>query len=165
MGGGVLCNRMTSSNGIVSPLLALCEGNPSVCGGFPSQRPVPQSFDVLFLFICAWTNGWTNNRDVVDLRRYRAHYDVTVMKPQSGVLSTLWACCQTSWTFYEINQLRLSHGWLFYMICAWTNAWANNRDTGDLRRHRAHYDVIVIKLDTFDGFTYIFCEMWNGFVR
>ena len=24
-----------------SALLALCEGNPSVTGGFPSQRPVP----------------------------------------------------------------------------------------------------------------------------
>ena len=24
--------------------------------------------------------------------------------------------------------------------------WANNRDAGDLRRHRAHYDVIVMSL-------------------
>ena len=30
------------------------------------------------------------------------------------------------------------------LICAWTNDWANNRDAGDLRRHRAHYDVIVL---------------------
>ena len=28
------------------------------------------------------------------------------------------------------------------LICAWTNDWVNNGDTGDLRRHRAHYDVI-----------------------
>ena len=27
------------------------------------------------------------------------------------------------------------------LICAWTNGWVNHRDTGDLRRHRAHYDV------------------------
>ena len=31
-----------------SALLALCEGNPPVTGGFPSQRPVTQSFDVFF---------------------------------------------------------------------------------------------------------------------
>ena len=31
-----------------SALLALCEGNPPVTGGFPSQRPVTRSFDVLF---------------------------------------------------------------------------------------------------------------------
>ena len=29
-----------------SALLALCEGNPPVTGGFPSQRPVTRSFDV-----------------------------------------------------------------------------------------------------------------------
>ena len=30
------------------------------------------------------------------------------------------------------------------LICAWINRWVNNRETGDLRRHRAHYDAIVI---------------------
>ena len=30
------------------------------------------------------------------------------------------------------------------LICAWTNDCANNRDTGDLRRHRANYDVTVL---------------------
>ena len=28
------------------------------------------------------------------------------------------------------------------LICAWTNGWVNNQDAGDLRRHRAHYDVM-----------------------
>ena len=31
-----------------------------------------------------------------------------------------------------------------FLIGAWTNGWVNNRDTGDLRRHRAHHDVIVM---------------------
>ena len=31
----------------------------------------------------------------------------------------------------------------FSLICAWINDWVNNRETGDLRRHRIHYDVIV----------------------
>ena len=44
-----------------SALLALCEGNPPVTGGFPSQRPITQRFD--FSLICARTNGWANNRD------------------------------------------------------------------------------------------------------
>ena len=29
-------------------------------------------------------------------------------------------------------------------ICAWINRWVNNREAGDLRRYRAHYDVIVM---------------------
>ena len=32
----------------------------------------------------------------------------------------------------------------FSLICAWIDRWANNGDAGDLRRYRAHYDVIVM---------------------
>ena len=35
-------------------------------------------------------------------------------------------------------------GQWFFCICAWTKGWANSRDAGDLRRHSAHYEVIVI---------------------
>ena len=35
--------------------------------------------------------------------------------------------------------------WCFF-IYAWTNGWVNNCDASDLRRHRAHYDVIVIRV-------------------
>ena len=31
---------------------------------------------------------------------------------------------------------------MFCLICAWINAWINNLEAGDLRRRRAHYDVI-----------------------
>ena len=31
-----------------------------------------------------------------------------------------------------------------FFICAWTNSWASNGDAGDLRLHRAHFDVIVM---------------------
>ena len=41
-------HMMTSSNGNISALLALCEGNPPVNGGFSSQRPVMRGFDVFF---------------------------------------------------------------------------------------------------------------------
>ena len=37
---------MTSSNGRFSALLDICAGNSQVTGGFPSQKPVPRSFDV-----------------------------------------------------------------------------------------------------------------------
>ena len=33
---------------------------------------------------------------------------------------------------------------IFSLIFAWTNGWANTRDAGDLRHHRAHYDVTVM---------------------
>ena len=32
-----------------------------------------------FSLVCAWTNGWENNRDYGDFWRHRAHYEVTVI--------------------------------------------------------------------------------------
>ena len=37
-----------------------------------------------FSLICVWINGWVDNREAGDLRRYRAHYDVTVMPLVAG---------------------------------------------------------------------------------
>ena len=31
-----------------------------------------------------------------------------------------------------------------FLICAWINGWVNDPEAGDLRRHRAHYDIIVM---------------------
>ena len=33
---------------------------------------------------------------------------------------------------------------MFSLICARINGWVNNREAGDLRLYRAHYDVIVM---------------------
>ena len=35
---------------------------------------------------------------------------------------------------------------IFSLISVWINDWVNNREAGDLRRYRAHYDVIVIHM-------------------
>ena len=35
---------------------------------------------------------------------------------------------------------------MFSLICVWIKDWVNNREAGDLRRYRAHYDVIVMFL-------------------
>ena len=54
-------------------LLAICAGNSPVPGEFPTQSPVTRSFDVFF-------DLRVKNRKAGDLRRYRAHYDVSVMQ-------------------------------------------------------------------------------------
>ena len=33
---------------------------------------------------------------------------------------------------------------IFSLFCAWINGWVNNREAGDLRHHRAHYNFIVM---------------------
>ena len=81
-----------------------------------------------------------------------------------------WKHFPRSWTF-----VRGVHRWpvdsthkgqwrgplMLSLICAWTNGWANNRYGGDLRRHRAHYDVTV--MSTHTGYTSIvvsYHEIW-----
>ena len=34
---------------------------------------------LMFSLICAWTNGWVNNRHASDLKRHCNHYDVTAV--------------------------------------------------------------------------------------
>ena len=36
---------------------------------------------------------------------------------------------------------------MFSLICARINGWVNNGEAGDSRRHRAHYDVIVMTIN------------------
>ena len=42
--------------------------------------------------------------------------------------------------------------WCFTLIYAWTIGWINNRDVGDMRHHRAHYDVMVMEQDDIETF-------------
>ena len=42
---------------------------------------------------------------------------------------------------------------IFLMICACNNNWVNKWGAGDGRRHRAHYDVTVMLIETKDLWT------------
>ena len=57
--------------------------------------------DLMFSLICAWINGWVNNRETGDLRRNRAHYDFIVMK-----ISVNWYTCAYIWVIYLMIQLK-----------------------------------------------------------
>ena len=69
---------MSSSNGNIFRVTG------PLCGEFTGFRGIPHHKGqwhgaLVFSMICAWTNGWVNNRDAGDLRRHRALHDVTVM--------------------------------------------------------------------------------------
>ena len=67
-------NMMTSSNGNIFTLLAICAGIHRSPVIFPHKGQRRGA-----LMICAWINGWVSNGEAGDLRRQRAHYYVTVM--------------------------------------------------------------------------------------
>ena len=45
----------------------------------PGHRKDQSRGALMFSLICAWTNGWVNNREAGELRCHGAHYNVIVM--------------------------------------------------------------------------------------
>ena len=74
---------MTSPNGIIFPATGpLCPVNSPHKGQWRGA--------LIFSFICPWINSWVSNREAGDLRRHRAHYDVTAKTQiQDGVPKVL----------------------------------------------------------------------------
>ena len=65
---------MTLSNGNIFRITG------HLCGEFTGPRWIPRTkASDAFSLICFWINGWVNNCEAGDLRRYRAHCDVIVM--------------------------------------------------------------------------------------
>ena len=60
-----------------SALLTICAGNSPAPVNSPHKGQWRGA--LMFPLICVWINDWVNNREAGDLRRYRAHNDVTVM--------------------------------------------------------------------------------------
>ena len=72
----IVC-MMTSSNENIF------RGTGPLCGEFTGHRWIPltkvSDAELWCFFMYAWINGSVHNRKAGDLRRHRAHYDVTVM--------------------------------------------------------------------------------------
>ena len=79
---------------IFSAILAICAGNSPVPGD--SSYKGHWRGALMFSLICIWINGWVNNRKAGDLRRYRAHYDVTIMH-------LMKLCVEFNLIIYEMN--------------------------------------------------------------
>ena len=47
----------------------------------------------------------------------------------------------------------------FSLICVWIKGWVNNREAGDLRSYRTHYDVIV--MDLWENLDAIRSHIWR----
>ena len=69
-------------------------------------------------------------------------------------LGRLYVCC-SCWGIWMKwpAQTRTKWQWrgalMFSSISVWINGWVNSGGTGDLRRHRAHYDVIVMDIHNY----------------
>ena len=85
---------------------------------------------LMFSLNCVWIHGWANNREAGDLRRYRAHYDVTVMSEyyHSGSCST-W-CDVVCWCDVVFVMWLGDVVWWYYVVwpswASWPSSWASS---------------------------------------
>ena len=74
---------------------------------------------LMFSLICTWINGWVNNREAGDLRRHRAHYDVTVIVPWF-----VWSCIILA---QPISQISYDIAYNANRKCARYIIWKQNK--------------------------------------
>ena len=96
-------------------------------------------------------NSWCNNSidfNALTLPRLTGPgFPQTIMtwwRHQMETFSALLAICAgNSPVRTKASDAELS---CFSLICAWIFRWVNTRETGDLRRYRSQYDVIVMQI-------------------
>ena len=127
-----------------SALLAFCAGNSPVTDDNDnkmSNKCRPPHLE------CA---SWTNTTD--DIFSPQSNDHISWWRHQMETFSALLALCAGN-SPVPVNSPHKGQ-WrgalMFSLICARINDWVNNREAGDLRRHRGHYDVNVIWLRTGD---------------
>ena len=83
---------------------------------------------LMFSLICVWINGWVNNREAGDLRRFRANYDVTIMTNHVLIRSVI---SYRSYLYKGFAMLHVCHKavrwafmWFVLQMCwHWIGAW------------------------------------------
>ena len=93
------------------------------------NNDISVSLDCLFKSVCRLTTKIYHD-DVIKWRHFPRYWPFVRGNHRSPVNSP--------------HKGRWRGALMFSLICVWINGWVNNREAGDLRRHRAHYDVIVI---------------------
>ena len=150
-----------------SALLTLCEGNPPVVGGFPSQGQWHGAliFSLIYKRLnTQWRRRWFDT----SLRSSWRHCDIIASYATKSIIqlrqyppTCSWCCMMTSsngnilrvtgplWGEFTgdqwiPSQRPVTRSFDVFFDLHLLNGWVNNRNTGDLRLHRAHYDVSVM---------------------
>ena len=94
-----------------SALLAICAGNSPVPVNSPHKGQLHGA--LMFSLICVWINDWVNNREAGFFRRYRAHYDVSLIVLHGYVITWLILCGDVITHLGLHRRYNWSwHGWL-----------------------------------------------------
>ena len=130
----------------------LYEGNSPVTGEFPAQRA--SNAEKASIWWRYHQFAKFNFQRLPSMVRI-SHFLFCIIRDHDNVIK--WKHFRRCWSFVqEIHRWPVNSPhkgqWrgalMFSLICAWINGWVNHHEAGDLRRHRAHYDVIVMILQS-----------------
>ena len=141
----------------------LCEWNPPGAGWFPSQRTSNAANVSIWWRYRAATQlkigyptiniyGYTIFSWIVQWLDFKIRHQDNGLSNgcQADVIQRQHFLCY--WTFVRgiqwppvfPSQRPVTRSLMLSLICAWINGWVINCEAGDLRRHRAHFDVMVM---------------------
>ena len=90
-------------------------------------------------------------------------YKMTWWRHQMETFSALLAICAgNSLVTGEFpTQRPVTRGFVVFFICGWINGWVNSGEAGNMRRHRAHYDVIAMIYGETRGWVTALHGVWS----
>ena len=126
--------RITSftSDGYFSNACWACNGSSYLLNRQENNSLCSFEVNMLCFFVTDFTSTTTTRHN-----SWRRHQ----MKTLSALLGICAGNSPVTGAFPHKGQWR--GDLMFSVICTWINGWVNNREAGDLRRHRAYCDVIV----------------------
>ena len=90
-----------------------------------------------------------NNAGALDMQRTIQTKILMMTSSDGNIFHVTGLCAGNSPVTGEFPHKGQWRGALMFSLnCAWTNSWANNGSADDLRHQHAHYDVIVMSLET-----------------
>ena len=96
-----------------------------------------------------WCRLWCDLQ-YIPMIIYMAHAMLSWWRHQMETFSALLALCAgnspVTGEFPSQRPVTQNFDVLLFLSAPWINGWVNNREAGDLRRHRTRYDVIMMIL-------------------
>ena len=132
----------------------LCEGNSPVTGEFPAQRASNAENVAIWWRHHILQRSWNGGNTIPLCHTLQSshecvcciHFFISWWRHQMETFSALLALYagNSPVTDEFPAQRPVTRSFDFSLICASINGWVNNREAGELRHNRAHYDVIVL---------------------
>ena len=117
---------------------------------FVGNSPVPGQWRgaLMFSLICAWINAWVKIREAGDLRRNRAHYDVTLM------FIIIYRCFQCCFHVNSTTEILFKYQRKLDNLC-WRNI-----DTKEVQRFQMMYTGCYKILDRHASWFFRKSVLW-----